>query len=151
MAKPTYIVPNLEEWLSKFEIYSKVKVRYSETDMSGHVNNISYLIYLEQARAEYLDSLELGSLNPNAIVVTADVWCHYHAEAFYSEELDVGVRVARIGNSSIDLEYCIQSTRDRRLVVTGAGTIVIVDKQTKKPLQIPEAVRDRIEVKAYKP
>jgi len=139
MAKPTYIVPSLEEWLHTFEFYSTVKVRYCETDMSGHVNNISYLVYLEQARGEYL--LSLGAFNASTTVVTADIWCHYHAEAFYADQLEVGVRVARLGNSSLDLEYCIIAAQDRRLVATAAGTIVMVDMQTKKPMPIPDPIR----------
>lgn len=149
MAKPTYIVPSLEEWLSKFEVFSKVKVRFCETDMSGHVNNVSYLIYLEQARVEYL--VDLGTFDENITAVTADIWCHYHSEAFVLEELEVGVRVSRLGNSSIDFEYCIIAAQDKRLVVTASGTVVLIDKITKKPVQIPEAVRDGIMKTTFKP
>lgn len=142
MAKPTYITPNLEEWLSKFRFHTTIKVRYCETDMSGHVNNTSYPVYFEQARTEFLESLDI--LDLDLMVVTADIWCHYHAEAFFAEELAVGVRVARIGNSSIDLEYHVTKMKDHTLVATGAGTIVVIDKMTRKPASISTELRERI-------
>lgn len=143
MAKPTYIVPNLEEWLQQFRFKTEIKVRYSETDMSGHVNNTSYIVYFEQARVEYLEWITNFD-NNGLYVVTADIWCHYHSEAFYGESLEVAVRTARIGNSSLDLEYAVHSSRDRRLVATGAGTIVLINQATKKPASIPDSIREAI-------
>ncbi len=142
MAKPTYVVPNLEEWLQKFHFQTEIKVRYSETDMSGHVNNTSYMVYFEQARVEYW--VNFASLAEDLILVTADIWCHYHSEAFFPEALEIGVRVARIGNSSLDLEYAIHAKENRRLVATGAGTIVVLDRETKKPAVIPDPIREAI-------
>ncbi|MCR8642718.1 acyl-CoA thioesterase [Paenibacillus sp. N1-5-1-14] len=141
MAKPTYIQPNMEEWLGKFSFHTEIKIRYSETDMSGHVNNTSYLVYFEQARTEYWQFLEV--MGDDLLAVTADIWCHYHAEAFYPETLKVGVRIARIGTSSFDLEYYISSTRDNRIVATGAGTIVLLDKHTKQKALVPQQIREQ--------
>lgn len=143
MAKPTYIVPNVEEWLAKFHFYTDIKIRYSETDMSGHVNNTSYMVYFEQARVEYWT--KFASLAEDLFLVTADIWCHYHSEAFFPEVLEVGVRVARIGNSSLDLEYAVHAKGNGRLVATGAGTIVVLDRNTKKPAQIPDSIREAID------
>jgi acyl-CoA thioester hydrolase len=143
MAKPTYIEPNLPEWLQKFRYHTRIKVRFCETDLSGHVNNTSYLVYFEQARVEYLHHLKI--VDENLMIFTADIWCHYHSEAYFFEELEVGVRTSRMGNSSLDLEYAILSARDSRLVATGAGTIVFMDKQTKKPTKIEDRFRKAIE------
>lgn len=143
MAKPTYIVPNLEEWQKKFKFFTDIKIRYCETDMSGHVNNTSYVVYFEQARVEYMESIAL--FHSDFITVTADIWCHYHAEAFFPDVLKIGVRTARIGNSSFDLEYLVTSTNSGKIVATGAGTMVILDKDTRKPAIIPKEIREKIE------
>ncbi|WP_026678370.1 acyl-CoA thioesterase [Fictibacillus gelatini] len=142
MAQATYIQPNIEEWLKKFKFSTTINVRFCETDMSGHVNNTSYFIYFEQARTEYLQNL--GIFDHNLTVVTADMWCHYHSEAFFGEELIAAARVARLGNSSTDIEYAIVSKKENRLVATGSGTIVLVDKETKKSTRVPENIREAI-------
>lgn len=142
MARATYIVPNLNEWLQKFSFQIESKVRYSETDMSGHINNISYFIYFEQARAEYLDSIHFFDGQVNA--VTADLCCHYHNEAFFPDTMQIGVRVAKMGSKSIDLEYYIHSTHNDRLIATGQGTLVVIDQETKKSTAIPESIRKAI-------
>ncbi len=142
MAKATYIQPNFEEWLNKFQFFTKIKIRYSETDMSGHVNNTSYLVYFEQARVEYYE--HIAAFSEQYYLVTADIWCHYHAEAFYPEVLEIGVRVAKLGNSSFELEYVVRVTHDQRIVATGTGAVVLMSTYTKKPVAIPESIRKAI-------
>lgn len=142
VARATYIAPTLNEWLQKFNFKIESKVRYSETDMSGHVNNTSYFVYFEQARVEYLDSLRFFNSTVNA--VTADLSCHYHNEAFFPDTLQIGVRVAKIGNKSFDLEYYILSSHDEKLIATGQGTLVVIDLETKQSTTIPKDIRDAI-------
>jgi acyl-CoA thioester hydrolase len=148
MARATYIQPSLEEWLEKFHFMTKITIRYCETDMSGHLNNTSHLIYFEQGRVEYFDNLGFGDLvldyNADLMVVVADIACHYHSEAFFRETLRLGVRVARLGNSSLELEYCLIAEEKNRLVATGRGTIVLLDKKTRRSVPIPEKVRESI-------
>ncbi|WP_312470284.1 thioesterase family protein [Neobacillus sp.] len=142
MARATYIEPSLDEWLNRFHFTTEIKVRLSETDMSGHVNNTSYFVYFEQARTEYLNSL--GFYQGDVRAVTADLLCHFHGEAFFPSTLVVGVRAAKLGNKSIDLEYYIKSSVDQKLVATGRGALVIMDKKTKQSTLIPEYIRKEI-------
>ncbi|CEH28331.1 hypothetical protein AM501_03725 [Aneurinibacillus migulanus] len=148
MARADYIQPNLEEWLAAFHFSTDITIRYCETDMSGHVNNTSHLIYFEQGRVEYFDQLGLGesalSHDGEVMVVAADITCHYHSEAFFREKLKLGVRIARLGNSSLDLEYCLLAVEKNRLVATGRGTIVLVDRKTRRSVSIPKNVRENI-------
>jgi acyl-CoA thioester hydrolase len=148
MAKAEYIQPNVEKWLAKFQFLTDIKIRYCETDMSGHVNNVSYLIYFEQGRVEYFDNLELGKkvLHEHAdlMIVAADIACHYHSEAFFRETLTLGVRAAHLGNRSLDLEYYLLAKEKNRLVATGRGTIVLMDKTTRRSVPIPQCVREKI-------
>ncbi|MCM3763813.1 thioesterase family protein [Neobacillus niacini] len=143
MARASYIEPSLDEWLKLFKFKTEIKVRISETDLSGHVNNTSYFVYFEQARAEFLECL--GFYQENIGAVTADLVCHFHGEAFFPNTLVVGVRVAKLSQKSMDLEYYIQSSREHRLVATGRGALVMMDKTAKKSTIIPEPIRKEIE------
>lgn len=142
MARADYITPNLDEWMNKFHFFSQLRVRYCETDMSGHLNNTHHVVYFEQGRAEYLHGL--GLYEHGLTAMTADICCHYMNEAFFNEQLKVGVRVGYLGNRSLDLEYVVYSMDWDRVVATGRGTMVIVDKETKKSTEIPEALRQAI-------
>lgn len=143
MARATYIKPNVKEWLKKFKFCSKIKVRYSETDMSGHINNVSYFIYFEQARGEYLNSINF--FDSQVTAVTADLWCHYHQEAFFPDNLKAGVRVVGIGSKTMDLEYYIIS-EDESLIATARGTLVIIDKKTNRSMTIPKEIQESIRI-----
>lgn len=148
MARATYIQPSLEEWLAKFHFTTSIHIRYCETDMSGHVNNTSHIIYFEQGRVDYFDHLGIGEdvLHHDAqlMVVIADIACHYHSEAFFREKLQLGVRTARLGNSSLDLEYCLVAEEQNRLVATATSTVVLVNKTTRQSAPIPEDAREKI-------
>jgi acyl-CoA thioester hydrolase len=143
MARAEYIQPNREEWMRKFRFHSTVRVRFCETDMSGHVNNTYHLVYFEQGRTDYLEKINLYEFN--LAVMTADICCHYLSEAFYMDVLQVGVRISRMGNSSLDMEYYLFCEERNTLVSTGKGTIVVVDRETKKSTPIPLEIRRRVE------
>ena len=141
MARAEYIQSSLNDWLGKFHFFTEVKVRYCETDMSGHVNNTSYFSYFEHVRAEYLDSIRFYS-SP-VTIVTADLWCHYHSEAHFLDTLKVGARVSRLGNKSFDMEYCIVAANNQ-LIATATGSLVVIDKETKRSTTLPDDIRNAI-------
>ena len=141
MARAMYIEPTLNDWLGKFHFFTEVKVRYCETDMSGHVNNTSYFSYFEHARAEYLNSIHFYS-SP-VTIVTADLWCHYHSEAHFLDTLKVGARVSRLGNKSFDMEYCIVAANNQ-LIATATGSLVVINKETKSSTTLPKDIRNAI-------
>ncbi|MFT9849800.1 acyl-CoA thioesterase [Aneurinibacillus sp. REN35] len=148
MARAAYIQPSMEEWLKKFHFTTNIHIRYCETDMSGHVNNTSHIIYFEQGRVDYFDHLGIGEnvLHHDAelMVVIADIACHYHSEAFFREKLCLGVRTSRLGNSSLDVEYCLIAEENNRVVATAISTLVLVNKETRQSARIPENIRESI-------
>ena len=102
------IQPDEETWLKKFRFGTDLRVRFCETDALGHLNNVSYFIYYEQARLDYFRELNVMEdlLSGNDMyVVTADLYCQFLGEVYYGEELEVKLRTTKIGNTSFDLEY----------------------------------------------
>jgi acyl-CoA thioester hydrolase len=148
MAKATYIQPSPKEWVEKFTFKIPINIRYSETDMSGHLNNVTHLIYFEQGRVDYFDALSIGDevLHADAelMIVAADVACHYLEQVFFRDKLQLGVRIAHLGNSSMEFEYCLLNEDTERLVAAGRGTIVLVGKSTGRSAPIPESVKKAI-------
>jgi acyl-CoA thioester hydrolase len=146
MKRPSIIQPNAEEWLGKFHFSIPLKVRYSETDMLGHLNNVSYFIYFEQGRVEYFEHLDLLDylFNEEAITVVADLECQYLAQVYLKEPLRLHIRTASLGRSSLDLEYALVEETTGQLKAVGRGAIVRVHTKSGKSSRLPEAARDII-------
>src|SRR5699024_12260331 len=105
MRLPNYI-ENLDEWKSEFSFSTDIKIRFSETDMFGHVNNVSPFIYFEEARTDYFNSLEYSlDDSSGSIPIVADLKCDYHKELYFGDKLKVYVKFAKAGTRSIDIHY----------------------------------------------
>src|SRR5699024_12718495 len=102
MRLPNYI-DDLETWKNEFSFSTEIKVRFSETDMFGHVNNVSPFIYFEEARTDYFNALKYTLDDTStSIPIVADLQCDYHKEIYFGNTLNVFVKVNQAGNSSID-------------------------------------------------
>lgn len=132
MAKVNYIT-DLHNWEQEFTFYSEVNVRFSETDMYGHLNNTVTFTYFEYARIEYLKHIQLMNdwLSPTGekIPVVADLQCDYMKQVFFDERLRIFVKANSIGSSSVDLHYMGKNEKGE-IVFTGRGTLVQIDKKT---------------------
>ncbi len=132
--KASYI-SDVTTWASEFTYFVPVSVRFSETDMFGHLNNTVVFAYFEYARIEFLK--QVGLMNDwlshegSTIPVVADLQCDYVRQVFFDEKLDIYVKVAVIGNSSLDIHYMAKNAKGD-IVFTGRGSIVQIGKQTGK-------------------
>ncbi|CAM3751320.1 acyl-CoA thioesterase [Mesobacillus zeae] len=132
MGKLDY-VENFLQWENEFEFFYPVTVRFSETDMFGHLNNTVPFVYFEQARIQYFQSKGFMQdwVRPESekIPVVADLQCDYLQQIYFNENLKVYVKAARIGNSSVDLHYMAKKD-DGSVCLAGRGTIVQISKKT---------------------
>ncbi|GEM84677.1 acyl-CoA thioesterase [Meiothermus hypogaeus] len=129
---------------SDFSFFQRLRVRWAETDPQGIVFNGHYLTYFDVGITEYWRAL--GIPYPSTIerfgvdlfVVKATV--EYHAPARYDDELDIGVRVGRIGNSS--MQFVLGIFRGKEHLISGEVIYVAADAQTRKPQTVPQALRE---------
>ncbi|MFV8828699.1 acyl-CoA thioesterase [Alkalihalobacterium sp. APHAB7] len=140
-------IENIKEWEGTFSFYCPIKVRFSETDAFGHLNNTRVFIYFEEARIEYFKSLGLMSewmkKENDFIIVTADLQCNYIKQVFFDEQLKVYVTAHHIGNTSVDLHYMVKNQKDE-ICITGRGRIVQISKQTGKPVEWTNEMVDKM-------
>lgn len=143
MKKMEYI-NEIVSWEEEFEFFFQVKVRFSETDMFGHLNNTVPFTYFEQARIEYFKSQGFMQdwVKPEneTIPVVADLQCDYLSQIFFDEDLKIYVKANSIGNSSVDLHYMVKKA-DGSICLTGRGTIVQISKRTGKGVSWTESMR----------
>lgn len=141
-------VGDYEKWVEDFQFFIEVRVRFSETDMFGHMNNTVSFTYFEQARIDYFR--HLGVLMPSAIdenvagiPIVADLQCDYVQQVFFDDVLRIYTKVAQVGNSSMDLHYLAKNQRDE-VCFTGRGTIVQMDPRTGKSVPISDEEKLRL-------
>lgn len=135
MRKNINYIDKFEKWEEEFSFFRTIKVRFSETDMFGHLNNSSAFVYLEEARIEYLKHIGLMKkyLEPNndLMIVAADMQCDYLKQVYFDEKLSVYVKAQSIGNSSVDLHYLAKNEKGEPCL-SGRGILVQISKVTGK-------------------
>lgn len=132
----TSYIEDFQQWEEEFKFFVEVTVRFSETDMYGHLNNTVAFAYFEYARIEYLKHVGVTNWSlkdAKNIPVVADLHCDYLRQVFFDETLRIYVKVARIGSSSMDIHY-LAKNENNEAVFTGRGTIVQIDKETGKAI-----------------
>jgi YbgC/YbaW family acyl-CoA thioester hydrolase len=128
---------------SEFRCWHRLRVRWAEADMQKIVFNAHYLMYIDTAMADYWRALALPYesamhlLGGDIFVKKASV--EYHASARYDDQIDVGLRCGRIGNSSIVFDAAI--FRGDALIVTAELVYVYANPSTQLSQPVPEALR----------
>ena len=129
---------------SDFRHLFRLRVRYAEVDAQKIVFNGHYLMYLDTALADYWRALALPypeafeRLGGDLYVKKATL--EYHASAHYDEQLEVGLKCARIGNSS--LLFSAGVFRQDELLVSGELLYVYANPATQTSAPVPQALRD---------
>lgn len=143
MKKIEYI-EDIAQWEAEFQFYSPVTVRFSETDMFGHMNNTVPFVYFEQARIDYFmekgllqEWLEPGS---ETIGVVADLKCDFLQQIYFGENLKVFAKLNSVGNSSVDIHYMVKNESDA-ICLTGRGAFVQISKKTGKAVPWTEELK----------
>jgi YbgC/YbaW family acyl-CoA thioester hydrolase len=129
---------------SEYRFFDHLRVRWAEIDAQKIVFNAHYLMYFDTAVAGYWRALALPyaetmeSLGGDLYVRKATL--EYHGSARYDDQLDIGMRCARIGNSSI--QFLGGVFRGDDLLVEGELVYVFADPHTQTSRPVPQALRD---------
>lgn len=139
-------IEDFQKWCEEFQFYQEIKVRFSETDQFGHVNNTVPFVYFELARIEYFKWLgfmqDWFRPDNDLIPVVADLQCNFLAQMYFDEKIKIYVKAHKIGTSSVDLHY-MGKKEDGTICLTGRGTMVQLNKNTGKAVPWSEEIRKK--------
>jgi len=130
--------------LSAFPYVWPVEVRFRDLDALGHVNNAVFLTYLESARIAYWLELSGRSGLDGLDMILARVEIDYRAQAGYREQLDVGVRVAAVGRSSVTMELKVVARAPERLIAESRNVMVFFDYAANRSRPLPDDLRRKL-------
>ncbi|KAA0180223.1 acyl-CoA thioesterase [Cupriavidus cauae] len=123
-----------------------ITTRWMDNDVYGHVNNVVYYSYFDTVVNRYL--IERGVLDIEAgdtIGLVIETQCNYFASLSFPETVVAGLRVARLGNSSVRYEVGLFREGDDSAAAQGHFVHVYVDRQTRRPVALPEPLRKALE------
>jgi YbgC/YbaW family acyl-CoA thioester hydrolase len=132
---------------SDFRFFERLRVRWAEVDMQSIVFNGHYLMYFDTAIAGYWRALAIP-YHETMAYLGGDLYARkasleYNASARYDEQLEVGVRTQRIGNSSMVLGCAVY--RGAELLVGGELVYVFADPATQTSKPIPQEFRELLQ------
>lgn len=119
---------------------SRMPIRWGDMDAMGHVNNVTYFRYLEQARIEWYSSIGREHAGSETVVVSC--YCHYYAPVVYLGNLEIKTYAGSPGRSSFEIVQEIRRTdAPDVLCALGGSKVVWIDIETGKSMPVPSEVR----------
>ena len=132
--------------MNDFRYSLPIQIRYGDLDPQWHVNNARFLTFYEHARLSYLIQLGLfdGEDFSNLGLIVADVHISYLAPIKPLEKVRVYMRVVRLGNKSMDLEYTIGNEETGEVKSRAEYVMVTYDYHTNTSVPIWPEWREKI-------
>ncbi len=125
---------------ASFDYWYLEKVRFSDTDMLGHVNNVAFAALFESGRVNFTRSGVITDLPPALLVVMRRMELDYRGELHWPAEVEIGSRLTRIGTTSFTVGSAIFD--GPRCVATALTTLVVIDRETRRASPLPAVVRE---------
>jgi acyl-CoA thioester hydrolase len=132
--------------MSAYHFSYPIEVRYGDLDPQGHVNNAKYLTYMEQARVGYIRRLGVwkGDSFLDIGIILADARIAFHKAITLGMDVRVAVRVSKLGNKSLTMEYRLENGPEGELLASGSSVLVAYDYHSGQTIPIPDNWRRAI-------
>jgi acyl-CoA thioester hydrolase len=128
-----------------FRHHTRLEVRFRDIDAFGHVNNASFVTYLEQARVRFLiDTLQVDVVQSLPLILAA-LKVDFRSPIHFGQEVGIGTRVDWIGNTSLSMSHRMTARDDtdgERIVAEASTVLVAYDYESEEPMRVPDAWRD---------
>ena len=127
---------------SAYRHFSDVPTRWMDNDLYGHVNNVVYYSWFDTVVNRYL--IESGALDIHAggvIGLVIETHCNYFASLAFPQVVEAGLRVAQLGRSSVRYEVGLFEQGVDSTAARGHFVHVYVDRATRRPVELPAALR----------
>ena len=131
---------------SDYKVFYPIVTRWMDNDIYGHVNNVTYYSYFDSAVNRFL--VEEGGLDiQNSAIVgyVVNSNCNYRSPISYPENISVGIRVNRLGNSSVTYGVSIFKEDCSEAAAFGEFTHVFVSRTENQSVPIPTPIRQALE------
>ncbi len=123
----------------------RLRVLWGDMDALGHVNNVMYFRYMEQARIGFFESVVPADQAWKTLgMVIVGAACDFKRALVYPADIEVRVSAEPPGNSSLVTHYDIAPVGEAKAWATGRATIVFMNLALDRPTRIPDFVRQKL-------
>lgn len=129
-----------------YAYFQPITTRWMDNDVYGHVNNVVYYSYFDTVVNTYLiraGVLDVASGNTIGLVI--ETQCNYFSSLSFPDTVVAGLRVARLGTSSVRYEVGLFRNDDDVAAAQGHFVHVYVDRATRRPTPLPPPLRQALE------
>lgn len=133
--------------IKNFKHKTKIKIRFSDLDAMKHVNNATYLTFLEEARIKYFNDLfnkKESDLDYQAVVGRIEI--DYLYPIVLGDNVEVFTRISKIGNKSLDVQHIVAIRKEDKIIKAAVSLtkLVYYDYQSQTTKPIPHQEREVI-------
>lgn len=131
---------------SAYRVFRPISTRWMDNDVYGHVNNVVYYSWFDTAVNAFL--IEQGVLDIQGgatIGLVIETQCNYFAPLAFPQVVDAGIRVARLGSSSVRYEVGLFAQGAPLTAAKGHFVHVYVDKKNRRPVALPTQLQTVLE------
>ena len=130
------------ETRDRYVHFLRIPTRWMDNDIYGHINNVVYYSYFDTVINAYL--ISEGGLDIFAgpvIGIAAESFCRFHREITFPETIEAGLRIGKLGESSVRYEIGLFHETENTAAATGYFVHVFVERASRKPTPIPGSIR----------
>lgn len=123
-----------------------IPTRWHDNDAYGHVNNVVYYAYFDTVVNEHLiNAAGLDIAEDPVVGLVVETTCRYHRPLSFPDVVDAGLRVERLGTSSVTYAIGLFRAGDDEAAASGRFVHVWVDRATQQPVPVPARIRAALE------
>lgn len=132
---------------SDYARFRVLPTRWADNDIYGHINNAAYYGFFDTAVNCFLIEEAGLDIQAGAVIgLVVETGCNYFAPLAYPETVESGLRVSRLGKSSVSYELGLFRQGEDDPAAQGRFVHVYVDRETRRPVSLPEAMRQALEL-----
>jgi len=132
-----------------YRYFITMATRWADNDAYGHVNNTIYYQWFDTVVNQWLIEHELLDIaNGDPIGLVAETGCSYFAPLSFPGDVEVGLAVERLGTSSVTYRIGVFGAGSTEPSAQGHFTHVYVDRKGRRPVALPAAWRNKLEILA---
>jgi acyl-CoA thioester hydrolase len=137
------------ETRARYRHFLRIPTRWHDNDAYGHVNNVVYYAYFDTVVNEHLIRVAGLDIATDPLVgLVVETTCRYYRSLAFPEIVDAGLRVERLGSSSVVYGIGIFRADEDEAAASGRFVHVWVDRATQRPVRIPDRIRAALQALA---
>ena len=134
------------ELRAAYRHFQRIPTRWMDNDVYGHVNNVVYYSYFDTVVNQYLIEQAALVIESSPIIgLVVETQCNYFSSITFPDVVHAGLRVAKLGNSSVRYEIGLFTNDEKRAAAQGHFVHVYVDRASRQSSHVPAAMRTALE------